>query len=214
VAAFVAAGVTFHTRTETGRAAWVAWTSTNVANLEHHPVFAMITSALFAQGNLVSWVLLAVVGLGVVNWSLGNWRSAVVVAAAHVLGTLISEGILGYQVGTGAAPASDRYIVDVGPSYVVVGGLVAGVAYGPGLARLLALAGFAILSPHLFGGLSTLDVSSVGHLCSVLLGLGVGWPLWRQVRRRPPVPGKAPPPTVTAPEPVADPQVAPGSATP
>lgn len=214
VAVFLAADVTFRTRTGTGRDAWVAWTSTNLANLAHRPVQAMITSGLFAQGDLVSWTLLAMVGLGVVNWSLGNWRTAVVVTVAHVVGTLISEGVLGYQIATGAAPASDRYIVDVGPSYVVVGGLVAGIAYGPGLARLLAAAGFAVLSPHLFGGLSTLDVSSVGHLCSVLLGLGAGWPLWRQVRRRSTVPATARPPTVTAPGQVTDPQVAPGTATP
>jgi asparagine N-glycosylation enzyme membrane subunit Stt3 len=184
VAVFTAVDAVFDTRSPDGRVAWVGWTSTNLFNLHHHPVAAMVTSGLFAQGGLASWAVLAAVALGVANWSLGNWRTAVVVVAAHVVGTLVSEGILGYQIGAGAAPASDRYIVDVGPSYVVVAALVAGIAYGAGASRLLSAAGFALLSPELFGGLSTLEVSAVGHLSAALLGLLVGYPLWRQVRRR------------------------------
>jgi hypothetical protein len=45
------------------------------------------------------------------NRALGNWRLAVVCAAAH--------------------------IIDIGPSYVVVSAIVAGVMYGSWLARVL-----------------------------------------------------------------------------
>jgi Rhomboid-like protein len=181
-AAFVVTDVIFRTRTD--GSGWLTWASTNLANLPDHPVGAMAASAFFAQGGLLDWALLAVIGLGVVNWSLGNWRTALLVATAHVLGTLISEGLLAYLIATGRAPDTDRYLVDVGPSYVVVCALAAGIAYGRGWHRLLAAAGFAVLSPDLFGGLPDLEVAPVGHLCSVMTGLALGWPLWRSARRR------------------------------
>jgi hypothetical protein len=181
--ALVVTSLVFHTRSAAGRAAWLKWTSTNLVNLRHHPVGALVTSAFFAEGSMLNWAALALVGLGVVNWSLGNWRTVVLVAAAHVVGTLISEGILAYRIAAGAAAASDRYITDVGPSYIVACALVAGVAYGMRAWRLLAAVGFALLLPSLFGGLTTLEVSSVGHLCSVVIALLLGWPLWRSASR-------------------------------
>jgi hypothetical protein len=177
--AFVLIDLIFRTRSAAGRAAWLEGASTNLANLAHNPVGALVASAFFAEGGLLSWAVLAFVGLGVVNWSLGNWRTAVLVGTAHVVGTLVSEGILWYRIEAGYESADQWYIVDVGPSYVVACALVAGIAYGPGAWRLLAAVGFVLVLPSLFGGLSTLEVSSVGHLCSVVIGLLLGWLLWR-----------------------------------
>jgi hypothetical protein len=182
--AFVVTDLVFLTRSAADRAAWLDWTSTNLANLAHHPVSALVTSAFFAEGAMLSWVALALVGLGVVNWSLGNWRTAVLVTAAHVVGTLVSEGILGYRIAAGHAPVTDRHIVDVGPSYVVAGALVAGIAYGPAAWRLLAGVGFLLLLPSMFDGLASFEVAAVGHLCSITIGLLLGWPLWRSARAR------------------------------
>jgi hypothetical protein len=100
-----------------------------------------------------------------------------------VVGTLVSQGILAYRVHSGAAPASDRYLIDVGASYVVVCALAAGIAYGTWLGRVLSAVGFLLVSPNLFGGLPSLEVSSVGHVCAILVALGLGWPLWRSARR-------------------------------
>jgi hypothetical protein len=104
--------------------------------------------------------------------------------AAHVLGTVISEGILGYRVGTGALPREYLHIQDVGPSYVVAGALVAGIAYARWPGRLACAAGFAILAPSLFGGLFQLEVSAVGHLSAILVALAVGGAFALVVRRR------------------------------
>jgi hypothetical protein len=181
---FVLVDLIFRTRSAAGRAAWLDGASTNLANLAHNPIGTLVASAFFAEGGLVSWAVLALVGLGVVNWSLGNWRTAVLVGTAHVVGTLVSEGILWYRMEAGYESADQWYIVDVGPSYVVACALVAGIAYGPRAWRLLAALGFVLVLPSLFGGLSTLEVSSVGHLCSVVIGLLLGWPLWRSASRR------------------------------
>jgi hypothetical protein len=182
---FVIVDLIFRTRSATGQAAWLNWASTNLANLPHHPIGSLVASAFVAEGDPFRWAALALVGLGVVNWSLGNWRTAVLVTTAHVVGTVISQGILWYRIVAGYEPVDQRHIIDVGPSYVVACALVAGITYGPRAGRLPAGLGFVLLLPSLFGGLSTLEVSSVGHLCSVLIGLVLGWPLWRAARIAP-----------------------------
>ncbi|OLB80905.1 MAG: hypothetical protein AUI14_05210 [Actinobacteria bacterium 13_2_20CM_2_71_6] len=95
-------------------------------------------------------------------------------ASAHVLGTVISEGILWYRVAHGALPDSYLHIRDVGPSYVVAAALVAGIAYATWPGRVLCAIGFLIVAPDLFGGLFQLEVSAVGHVCAMATALGVG----------------------------------------
>jgi hypothetical protein len=182
VVAFGATTLVFRVLAPASRAAWLGWASTNLVNLRDHPLPALVVSGLFTEGSLASWALTALVGLGVTNWALGNWRTLTLVLTAHVGGTLISQGILAYRIAGGQAPTTDRSIVDVGPSYVVACALVAGALYGLGWWRLPALGGFALLAPHLLLGLPALDVSSVGHLCSVVIGTVLGWPLWRSAR--------------------------------
>ncbi len=181
--AFVVVDLIFRTRSAAGQVAWLNWASTNLANLPHHPVGSLVASAFVAEGDPWRWAALALVGLGVVNWSLGNWRTAVLVTTAHVVGTVISQGILWYRIGAGYESVDQRHIIDVGPSYVVACALVAGIAYGPRAWRLLSALGFVLLLPSLFGGLTTLDVAAVGHLCAILTPLLLGWPLWRGARR-------------------------------
>ncbi|HEV7899270.1 MAG TPA: rhomboid-like protein [Planosporangium sp.] len=184
VVAFVATTLFFRTLPPAARTAWLGWTSTNLVNLHDHPLPALVVSGLFTEGGLTSWVLTAIIGLGVTNWALGNWRTATLVVGAHVGGTLISQGILAYRITAGLAPASDRYIIDVGPSYVVACALAAGAVYGLGAQRLPAVGGFALFAPNSFLGLPTLQVASVGHLCSVIIAVVAGWPLWRSARAR------------------------------
>ncbi len=156
------------------RDAWLDWASTNLANAPRHPLGSLVVSALFTDGSLGGWLVLSLVGLGGLGWRLGAWRTATVVTVAHVLGTVISEGVLAVRVVTGAVPHSAVHIRDVGPSYVVVAALVAGVAYGPWPARVLCAAGFLVVAPSLFGGLFHLEVSAVGHTSAIVLALLVG----------------------------------------
>jgi hypothetical protein len=160
------------------RTSWIAWTSTNLANLRHHPLSALIASAFVIEDDFpYGWVVLATVGLVGLAWRLGPWRTLTVVTAAHVLGTAVSEGIVAWQVHRATLPASARYIVDVGPSYVVVAALVGAVVAGPRPVRLGGAAGFALLSPSLFGGLTDLDVAAVGHVCAIVIGAGLTFAL-------------------------------------
>ena len=77
---------------------------------------------------------------------------------------------MAYRVDAGQLPAADRYLTDVGPSYIVVSAVVIAVACGTWLARAAAALDFAVLviGGHIFGGLSHLDVAAVGHLTALV----------------------------------------------
>lgn len=166
------------------RAGWLDWSSTNLVNLHDHPVRAMLFSAVLSEGTIVGWVPMALVGLGACGVALGAWRTLLLVAAAHVTGTVVSQGIVDYRIAHAALGTDAATMRDIGPSYVVTAAVVAGVAYGPRLGRLACAACLVLLLPGLFGGLPDLAVASVGHVCSVVVALGLGALLAWSVRRR------------------------------
>jgi hypothetical protein len=155
----------------------------------------MVVSAFFAQSDLAVWVVLAVLGIGVTGLALGAWRTFALVASAHVLGTIISEGVLWFQIRSGALPPAQEHILDVGPSYVVVSALVAATLFGgpsrgnasrsvrPATAvarysgRVACAIGFVIIAPACFNGLAQLDVAAVGHTCAAATAISLGWAL-------------------------------------
>jgi hypothetical protein len=164
------------------RTRWLGWASTNLANATTHPLRALVASAFVTEGDVGWWVPLALVALGTVGATFGAWRTGVLVGAAHVLGTVVSEGIVAYRMATGDLPPSYRFVVDVGPSYVVVAALAAGIAYAHWPGRVLCALGFAVLAPSLFGGLFQLEVSAVGHVSAIVVALATGG--WYALARR------------------------------
>jgi rhomboid family protein len=183
----------------------VAWSSTNVDNLRADPAGSLVASAFIPGQPVLGWLGLIILAIFIANRLLGNLRAAVLVGAGHVIGTLVSEGILAARVAGGSLPQSDRLIVDVGPSYVVVSALAAVMLYGTWPYAIAAGASFGGLAGEIFGGLSHLDVSAVGHLTALVTGVVLGGLLLRRARGRPvpvpasvqdlapgPVPGPAP----------------------
>ena len=166
---------------------FTAWASTSVHNLQHDPVGSLVVSAFVAQGYWVAWPFLIALALFGANRVLGNWRTALVCAAGHVIGTFVSEGIVGYRVSHGSLPAADRYLTDVGPSYVVVTAIAVALLYGARLARVAAALDLVLLVVvgNIFGGLSQLAVSAVGHTTAITVGVILGSLLIWQLRRRP-----------------------------
>ena len=140
-------------------------------------------SAFVTDDNWYAWPLLIALALFGANRVLGNWRTAVVCATGHVLGTLVSEGIVAYRVQHGLLPASGNRILDVGPSYVVVAAIMVALLYGSRRARVAAAADLAILVfiGQIFAGLSTLQVAAVGHATALVVGAaGGGLLLWQR----------------------------------
>ncbi len=145
------------------------WASTSVASMEHHPVGSLVVSAFVTSGSSWTWPVLIALAMFAAERAVRPLRVAVVCAAGHVIGTLVSEGIVAYRVHAGLLPASDRHLLDVGPSYVVVSAIVLAVVFGSWLARAAAVADLAILvfSGHIFAGLGHLDVAAVGHVTAM-----------------------------------------------
>jgi hypothetical protein len=184
VGLFAVSNAVLRIQPSAAQAAWLNWASTDLVNLGRHPVGSMISSALLDDSDVLAWVALSVIGLVAAGHTLGNLRCAILVAVAHVLGTVVSEGILAEQIASGAVPPSERVTLDIGPSYVVVAALTVGIAYGRWPARIVSSLAFIVLAPHLFGGLSHLEVGPVGHCCAIAIGLLLGFPFQRAWRSR------------------------------
>lgn len=161
------------------------WASTDVANLRHDPVGSLFASAFITPGFAGAWTALIALAMFGANQVLGNWRTLLVCGIGHVLGTLVSEGIVAYRIAHGMLPASDIHILDVGPSYVVVSALTVAALYGPRLTRAAAALSFValVLVGHIFSGLSSLQVAAVGHSVAIMSAALVGSVLAWQVRR-------------------------------
>ena len=170
LAGFVAAELAYILLDPDAQARLVAWASTNVANLEHEPIGPLLVSAFVAPGFFVAWPVLIGPAVFGANRALGNARTALVCLAGHVIGSLVSEGILAYRIDAGQLSAANRHISDVGPSYVVLSAIVIALICGGWLVRTLAAVDLAVLvfPGQVFGGLSQLDVAAVGHLTAAL----------------------------------------------
>jgi|HubBroStandDraft_2_1064218.scaffolds.fasta_scaffold90108_2 hypothetical protein len=184
LAAFCVAEVVYALLPGRDQTALLAWASTNVHNIAHDPVGCMIGSAFFAQGALTAWPILIALAMFGANHVLGNWRTAVTCIAGHVIGTLVSEGILWYQILHHTQPASARFILDIGPSYIVVTAIAVGLIWGGWLVRSAAAIALAVLIfiGQIFSGLSRLQLSAVGHTTALLVGCTLGSFLAWQVR--------------------------------
>jgi hypothetical protein len=198
LAAVCAAEIAYALLSPSDRSAVLRWASTSVHNLEHDPVGCLVASAFFTTGYLLAWPALIALALFGANHALGNWRTAVTCAAGHLIGTLVSEAIVAYRVSHGALPPADRYLTDVGMSYVVVSAIAVALLYGGWLARAAAALDLVLLIVvgHIFAGLSDLAVSAVGHVVALLTGAVIGSLLIWQRRR-----GKARPFWITLPHP-------------
>ena len=170
LACYLVADLVFVLLNPHAQAALTAWASTNVANLSREPVGPLMLSAFTAPGYFVVWPVLIALAVFGANRALGNVRTALVCLAGHVIGSLVSEGIVAYRVDAGQLAGANRYLTDVGPSYVVVSAIVIALMCGTWLARVLAATDFAVLvfGGHIFSGLSHLDVSAVGHLTAMI----------------------------------------------
>lgn len=149
------------------------WASTSVHNLAHHPVGSLVASAFFPASFPLVWPVLIALATFAATSAAGAWRTAVTCTAGHVMGTFVSEGIVAYRVAHGSLPPADRFLLDVGPSYVVVAAIAVALLYGGWLARAAAGADLIVLifAGKIFAGLTVLDVAAVGHLTALVTGV-------------------------------------------
>jgi hypothetical protein len=166
--------------------------STNLDQLSHHPVKVLISSAFWTQTpSFLPWFLLFnLFHVPVERW-LGTRRWLVVVVAAHVGATLVSEGAVELMINAGALPHRTAYALDIGVSYALAGSVGVLTWY---LARPLRW--YYLGAATLFFVLLLLgdrDFTNLGHLTAFLIGVGCypvsrgvpggGWTPRRLLRR-------------------------------
>ncbi len=144
--------------------------STNLFQLTHHPLHALVLSALWTQASAL-WgylVLFTLIHAPVERW-LGSWRWLAVVVFAHVGATFLAEAVVWLAIRAGVDEQSMQYTLDIGVSYGLAG--VAGVLTyrlrSPWRETYLVLAvlylGGRVAVFHTF--------TDIGHLAALGLGL-------------------------------------------
>jgi hypothetical protein len=154
--------------------------STDVRHLAVHPVFALISSALWVDG-IVDYLIAAVI-LGalstILELRIGTRWVIAIFASGHVIATLATEGAVAVGVHAGWLPTNALSRLDVGISYGLAAILAAAAGLLPGRAKALGvLAAWAYLGWPL---VAAQDMTSWGHV--IALGIGVCW--WPWLKRR------------------------------
>jgi hypothetical protein len=153
--------------------------STNLDQLQHHPIKVLITSALWTETpSFLLWFLLFnLFHVPVERW-LGTWRWLGVVSVAHVGATLVSEGTVLVLIHTGALPHRTEYVIDIGVSYALAGsvGVLTWIFARP--LRWYYLAATSAFFLLLLIGYW--DFTNLGHMTAFLIGLAC-YPLTRGV---------------------------------
>lgn len=161
----------------------VAWASTNLHNLAHHPVAAMLASAFVVPGSLFPNVVIVAVSFAVLERAVGAGRTAVVALSGHAIATLLTEygADLGAQWHLLADTSAQRS--DVGVSYVMYGVLAASVLLFTARAKLVGvlIVGLSVLVPFVLSP----GMTTTGHVLSVAIGVATMTLMQRRDRRRP-----------------------------
>lgn len=148
--------------------------STNLHNLQSHPLDVLFVSAFWVETAWLFWPVaaLVLVVLGVAERLLGSWWTLGVFVAGHVGGTLVTVAGIAVGVTSGRLPSELTYAVDVGPSYGLAAVAAVLAVRTPGRRRRIARAGVLILALAATAAVER-DFTAAGHLVAAVLGLAV-----------------------------------------
>ncbi|MFD7613084.1 rhomboid-like protein [Streptomyces sp. NPDC059828] len=167
-------------------ASLLGFLSTNLENLQDHPVAALFGSVLFFDGTLTDVAspefvgTLITLGLGVCGflaWAEHRWgrpRAVAVFLGGHIAATLLTAVVITVALRHGWYPAAVRQATDYGVSYGAQTVMAAGTLALPRRGRLLWA--FFVLAWPLGGAEWTgplPDFTTVGHLIAAALGFGI-----------------------------------------
>lgn len=152
--------------------------STNLDNLTHHPLQALVGSALFPATPILSLPGILTLGVGIgccmglIERTCGTWRALTTFAAGHVVATLLTVPVILYGIATHRYAPAERHGFDFGVSYGAVASMAAITSRLPRALRPLWLAssvGFLLSTATWYGALP--DFTTIGHLCALGIGL-------------------------------------------
>ncbi|MGW2654740.1 rhomboid-like protein [Streptomyces sp. NPDC001478] len=162
--------------------------STNIHELTRNPVRVLISSAFWIDGG--QWLPYAVLYTlfhAPAERRLGTPRWLAVAASAHVLATLVSEGVLAWAIRHGHAPPSAANTLDIGVSYALAGVVAVLTYYIARPWRPLYL--FTVLVIYGIPLATSPTFTDIGHLTAVLIGLAC-YPLTRAHPETKPTPAQ------------------------
>lgn len=169
--------------------------STNLHELSRNPIRVLISSALWIDGGglWVYYILYNVFHVPVER-TIGTLRWFMVVAAAHVGATYLSEGVVYWEVNRGYLPGSAVYTLDIGVSYALAGveAVFAYLIAKPWCyfyaAVLIIYYGYHLIAGNTFTDLGHFSALMIGFACSPLTvghqGVWDPWASWNELRRR------------------------------
>ncbi|MFG2868114.1 rhomboid-like protein [Streptomyces sp. NPDC048338] len=145
--------------------------SSNLHQLAHHPVRALLGSAFWIEdpSDLVLYALLFEVFHARVERWIGTLRWLLTVAGAHIAATLISQQVVLEAIRDHDVPRSMAHVVDIGVSYGIAASMGILTYRLPWPWRGLYLAGVvALFAVPLFTNHTYTDL---GHAVSLVIGL-------------------------------------------
>lgn len=162
--------------------------STNIHELSQNPARVLISSAFWIDGGTwLPYAVLYTVFHAPAERRLGTLRWLTVAATAHVLATLVSEGVLAWGIRHGHAPATAANTLDVGVSYALAGVVAVLTYYVARPWRYVYL--FAVLVIYGVPLVTGATFTDIGHLTAALIGLAC-YPLTRTRPETKPAPAK------------------------
>lgn len=162
--------------------------STNIHELSRNPVRVLISSAFWIDGGTwLPYAALYTVFHAPAERRLGTLRWLTVAATAHVLATLVSEGVLAWAIQHGHAPETAVNTLDVGVSYALAGIVAVLTYYVARPWRYVYL--FAVLVIYGVPLVTGATFTDVGHFTAALIGLAC-YPLTRTRPETKPTPAQ------------------------
>lgn len=155
------------------RAAILTDSSTDLAHLERVPWLVLPASSIWSGDDIGWWIGATLLCLGALELVHGPITTVVTGVAAHVVGTLVSEGLIAARIAAGELSSSARHVIDVGPSYIVASCAAAVVASPrtPMPLRILCALTFVPLFVTAFDFTNAAQVATTGHAVAIAVGV-------------------------------------------
>lgn len=151
--------------------------STDIAHLERAPWVVLPASSIWSGHLFGYWAVVALLCVGALERVRGGLVTAATGVIAHVVGTVVSEGVTAVRIAAGNLSSSAAHLLDVGPSYAVAACATA-VVFSPGANRWLRCACALTLVPLVVTAFADFSdegqVAAIGHAVAMLVGIAVG----------------------------------------
>ena len=155
------------------RSAVLTSSSTDLAHLERAPWLVLPASSIWSGDAIGWWVVATLLCLGALEFVRGPVVTLVTGVVAHVVATLVSEGMLAARIAAGEISSSARHLMDVGPSYIVAS-CAAAVIASPRASRTLRIGCALAIVPVYVAAFDFTDagqVATTGHAVAILIGV-------------------------------------------